>query len=552
LTPPAELVFRRGRVLTVDRSFSIASAVAVRDGVIVRVGDDTEVSDLIGSATTVVDLNGATLLPGINDAHLHGCRFGMTRPPLAVDVSYPSVSSIADIVAAVEDIAGTVPAGTWIRGRGWDPAYLTECTGSPGLLPHRRDLDAVTPNHPVCLTDFSGHAAWLNSAALAATWLDRDVQPPEGGIVETDEGGPTGLLREAAVAVVNAAMPARAAHELRAAIRAAVADCNRRGITSFTDPGLTVEEVEAYDDLAKEGQLSARVTGLLLPQWPAGSAAEFASSLDGWPNAAPTVPRHFNVTGVKIFADGIPPNRTSWMAEPYVGGGHGCLATHGPTDDDKVDELRRMIAHAHRTGYQIGVHVTGDRAIDAVVDAFAAAQDARPRQDPRHYVIHADFLSAESMKTLSERGFGANMNPTIKWVIADAEEAVVGSQRAGYEMPYRDAIDAGVRVTSGSDAPVTQPDWLQGLSTMMVREGRATGAVSGPDQRIELAAALRTYTIDAAWQDFADHWKGSIEVGKVADLCVVEGDLLTIDPRDLPNLDVLYTVVAGQVVHARD
>ncbi len=208
-----------------------------------------------------------------------------------------------------------------------------------------------------------------------------------------------------------------------------------------------------------------------------------------------------------------------------------------------------MIRHAHVAGHQMGVHVTGDRAIDTVADAFAAAMAAHPRPDARHYLIHGDFLTAHSMKVLAAHGFGVNMNPTIKWTVADMEEDFVGAGRAAYAWPYRDALDAGVRVASGSDAPVTHPDWRQGIATMMLRESKATGRVSGPEQRIGLAEAVRTYTIDAAWQDFADDWKGSLEPGKVADLCVLDGDLLAADPHDIPEMPVVLTVMDGQVVH---
>ncbi|SDJ04435.1 hypothetical protein SAMN05192558_10419 [Actinokineospora alba] len=538
-------------MLTVDPAFTVASAVAIRRGTIVAVGADGDVVSMIGPETTVIELDGATVVPGINDAHLHGVGYGMTRPPMVLDLLHPSVMSIAEIVRAVGTAAETTPPGTWIRGRGWDQALLAECRADRSRAPHRRDLDAVSPHHPVLLTDFSGHAAWVNTVAIATTGLGTRVATPPGGIIDTEDGEPTGIVREAAVAVFSEAIPAPSRAEQIDAIEAAVAECARRGITSYTDPGLTASEVDAYEALAAEGRLHARVTGLLLPQRPVGTAADFKDVLDNWPTPTGTNQLRFRIAGVKIFADGIPPNRTSWMSEPYEDGGHGCLSTHGDTDDVRIAELHTMIEHAHRCGHQIGVHVTGDRAIDAVVAGFITAQRDAPNADPRHYIIHADFLSRASMTLLSANGFGANMNPTIKWVIADAENDVVGPERAGYEMPYRDALAAGVTVTSGSDAPVTSPDWLQGISTMILREARGSGAVSGPDQRIDLEAALRTYTINAAWQDGAEGWKGSIETGKVADLCVLDGDLLTADPHDIPHLTVRYTVLDGEIIYAQ-
>ncbi|WKX68980.1 amidohydrolase [Streptomyces sp. XD-27] len=558
----ADLVFLNGSVLTVDPDFTVASALAVTDGVISAVGDRDDVAPSIGPGTQVVDLDGGTLLPGINDSHLHGCAFGIGMPPLSLDVSHPAVRSIADVAEAVRDAAAHTPAGEWISGHGWDPGYLAECVADPSRLPTRHDLDAVSPDHPVLLYSFSGHATWVNSAALARAGVDRDAVDAYGPLIVTDAAGePTGLLQEGAQDLVHRALPALSPQVRAEAIKSTLATLARVGVTSYTEPGLgpggdslmrgalAQSTLEVYRRLLAGGELTARVSVLLLPTGMVGTAEEFIQALGGAGGLTTADPRLLNVVGVKIFADGIVPNKTAWMHEPYVGGGCGSLCVGGDTDDERVAEVGRMIRHAHAAGYQIGVHVTGDRGIDAVVDAFAAAAAEHPRNDPRHYVIHGDFLTARSMKTLAEHGFGVNMNPTIKWVVADVEEEFVGPERAAYAWPYRDALDAGVTVASGSDAPVTFPDWRQGVATMLLRESKASGRVSGPDQRIQLAEALRTYTVNAAWQDFAEEWKGSLEVGKVADLCVLAGDLLSADPRDIPGMPVVLTVVGGEVVY---
>ncbi|CAL9337094.1 amidohydrolase [Streptomyces sp. enrichment culture] len=558
----ADLVFLGGRVVTVDAEFSVASALSVTGGLISAVGDRDDVAPLVGPGTRVVDLRGATLLPGINDSHLHGCAFGMATPPLSLDLGHPAVSSLADVAEAVREAAARVPDGRWITGHGWDTGYLDECALDPSRQPSRRDLDAVSPHHPVALYSFSGHATWVNSKALELMGIDRHTVAPPGGAVVVDEAGePTGLLHEGAQALVQNALPALSRQERTDAIRSTLATLARLGVTSYTEPGLGpggdgimrgalgAETLDVYRRLLADGELTARVGVLLLPTGMASTAEEFARALTARSDSGDADPRRLAIHGVKIFADGIVPNRTAWMHEPYVGGGCGSLCVGGETDAERVAEIEAMIRHAHAAGHQMGVHVTGDRAIDTVADAFAAAMAERPRPDARHYVIHGDFLTAHSMKVLAEHGFGVNMNPTIKWTVADMEEAFVGPGRAAYAWPYRDAIDAGVHVASGSDAPVTHPDWRQGVATMVLRESKAAGRISGPEQRIGLAEAIRTYTIDAAWQDFADDWKGSLEPGKVADLCVLDGDLLTADPHDIPSMPVVLTVVDGQVVH---
>jgi predicted amidohydrolase YtcJ len=545
----ADLLLYNGSVVTVDPEFRVASAVAVKDGFIIAVGSDADVRPLAGPATEVIDLQGNTVLPGINDSHLHGLNLGLTSPPNCVPVAYPEVRTIAEILERVREAAKAASPGEWIFGRGWDAAYLKECLESE-RQPNRFDLDEVSPDNPVYLQDFSGHAAWVNTAALQAGNITAATVPAAGGLIEKDERGePTGILRESAQQPVREARPAPGAEQIRQAILTALASLRTLGITSITEPGLEALAIDTYDSLLQSDELSARVNILFMPTGLATEGEKFKRALDGLRKPEPTNPRKLTLSGVKVFADGIPPNRTAWMHKPYVGGGHGSLCVHGETDEQRETELNEVIRHAHDAGHQIGVHVTGDRGIDAVVDAFAAAQRENPREDPRHYIIHGDFLTRHSMDLLKEHGFGVNMNPTIKWTIADAEEAVVGIERAEYEWPYRDALDVGLPVTSGSDAPVTTADWRQGVATMLLRESKGSGRVSGPEQRITLAEALRTYTINAAWQDFAEDWKGSIEVGKVADLCVLHGDLLHTSAHDIPAMDILYTVFDGNIVY---
>jgi hypothetical protein len=210
-----------------------------------------------------------------------------------------------------------------------------------------------------------------------------------------------------------------------------------------------------------------------------------------------------------------------------------------------------MIRVAHEAGFQLGVHVTGDRAIETVVDAFVAANGASPRPDARHYVIHGDFIGASSLAALAAHGYGINMNPSIKWTISDLMDEVVGPERSAYQWPVRSAFEAGVPVCASSDAPITEPDWRQGVAAMLLRESKASGRQSGADQCVGLAEALRAYTVNPARQDFAESWKGSVEVGKVADLCVLDRDLLATDPHDITGVEIDLTVFDGRVVFER-
>ncbi|MFI7058380.1 amidohydrolase [Streptosporangium canum] len=564
MSTTADLIMVDGDVLTVDADFSVARAVAVRDGRILAVGGNAEIEALAGPGTRVIDLAGRTVLPGINDSHLHGATWGLTRPPFALSVGHPAVTSIADVAEAVRQAAATTPPGEWITGLGWDLGYLAECLADPARRPHRRDLDGVSPDHPVCLTDFSGHTAWVNSRALELAGITRDTVAPAGGVIDADAGGePTGLLKESAQAVVQGLIPPATVERRKEAIRSAVASLHAQGITSYTEPGLgpggteilggglSTETLQAYVELVRAGELASRVSVLLLPAPMGGSAADVTAGLAGLDTTAGLDRERLAVIGVKLFADGVPPNETAWMHDPYVSGNQGALCVHGADAGLRQAELAEMIRVVHAAGYQLGVHVTGDRAIDAVVDAFVAAYGAHPRPDARHYVIHGDFVSAGSLAKLAAHGYSVNMNPAIKWTIADLMDEVVGKERSDYQWPVRSAAEAGLAVCAGSDAPITEPNWRQGVAAMMLRESKATGRASGPEQCVSLEVAIRAYTVNAARQDFAESWKGSIEPGMVADLCVLGGDLLAADPHDIPAIPIDLTVFDGRVVYER-
>ncbi|MDI3387827.1 amidohydrolase [Streptomyces sp. B-S-A8] len=560
----ADLILTGGDVLSMDAAFSVAQAVAVRDGRILAVGSDAAIAAHTGPDTHVIELSGRTVLPGINDSHLHAAAWALTGPPFALNTGHPAVRSIADIVAAVRTAAAGTPLGEWITGLGWDVGYLEECLADPARRPHRSDLDAAAPDHPVCLTDFSGHMVWANSKALALAGISHGTRSPTGGVIETDAAGePTGILKETAQALVQGLIPPATVSRRKDAIREAVAALHAEGITSYTEPGLgpggaeilggglDTTTLDAYIELARAGQLAARVRVLLLPAPMGGSAVDVAAGLKGLAVPDDVDARRLAVIGVKVFADGVPPNETAWMQDPYPGGGHGSLCVHGASAGLKQAELAEMIRVAHTDGYQVGVHVTGDRAIDAVVDAFVDAQRDHPRPDARHYVIHGDFASAQSLAKLAAHGYGINMNPAIKWTIADLMDGIVGNDRSEYQWPVRSAAEAGIAVCVGSDAPITAPNWRQGVASMLLRESKATGRVSGPGQRVSLETALRAYTVNPARQDFAESWKGTIEPGKVADLCVLGGDLRATDPHDIPALPIDLTVLDGHIVFER-
>ena len=560
----ADLVIINGKIVTVDKEFSIAQAVAVKDGKIIAVGENGDLKELVGKKTKVLDLKGKTVLPGINDAHIHAVAYWGTRPPLALDVGYPTVKSISDIVKMVGEKVKTVQDGEWIQGWGWDEGYLQECLKDPAKHPTKWDLDSASPNNPVCLTDFSGHVIWVNSKALALAGVTKTTPLPSGGEIIRDPatGEPIGLLKELpAEGLVMRAIPPLTREQKREAILAAMKGLNSLGITSITEPALGPgggefqggllgsECISVYNDLYNEGKLSVRVNIMLLfGEYGALSFKDLRQGVSylgihtGFGN------EWLRIAGVKLFADGIPPAKTAWMHEEYVGGGNGKLSLPGKTDEERYNELINMIVYAHKHGFQLGIHATGGRAIDACVDGFVKAIEEYP-WDARHYVIHSDFTTPECAKRMAKYNIGACVQSGIKWTISDYMDSLIGEQRSARQWPLRTLIDAGVHLSGSSDAPVSYPNWKLGIEAAVLRESKATGKVSGPEQCISREEAIRTYTVGGAWQDHMENIKGSIEIGKLADFCVLDEDILTVDPHQIKDIRTVMTIVGGKIVY---
>jgi predicted amidohydrolase YtcJ len=560
----ADLVIINAKVITVDPEFSIQQAIAVTDGKITVVGSNQDVQSLIASDTRVLDLKGKPILPGINESHMHAPFFGASRPPLSLDLTFPTVKSIPDMVEALRQKTAEVKPGEWIRGFGWDQSSLEECRNDPSRLPRKGDLDAVSPDHPVAFTDFSVHTLLVNSKALEVAGITRDTPDPPSGEIERDpDGVPTGIFKEpGAQALVAAHVPLLTREEKKTALLTTLQHLNANGVTSFTDaaigPGgetflygvMSAEFIDLYQELLSEGKLSARVgVLLLLGDYGALTYQDLEKGLKAFQAPAGIEKTWLQFSGVKIFADGIPLTYTSWMNEDYVSGdkGHGRSVIPGKTDDEQRQNLIDMIKLVHRHGFQIGLHATGDRAIDAAIDGFVDAVQEVPG-DPRHYIIHGDFISPAKAEVLARNNFGIAMQPFINVMISDFESAVVGEARAAYEWPMRTVLNAGANLTSSSDAPVTYPNWRLGVQAAVLREGLVTGNVSGPEECITVEDAIRTYTINGAWQDRMDTVKGSIEVGKVADFCIIADDILRVDPHKIGEIGVLMTIVGGRIV----
>jgi predicted amidohydrolase YtcJ len=561
----ADLVLVNGKIATVDNNFRIAQAVAVKGDRIVAVGTDKEIKKHVDVRTEVIDLKGRTVLPGINDAHIHAALYGGTRPPLTIDVGYPAVKSIRDIVGAVAEKVKECSPGEWIRGMGWDEGYLEECVKDPARYPHRRDLDAVSPDNPVILGHYTQHEAWVNSRAMEIAGITRDTPTPEGGVIAKDpgDGEPTGIFSEfPAQALVMKTVPLWTREEKRRGIQAMMREMNSLGITSITEGALGPggdefqgglfgsECISIYHDLLDEGRLTLGVGWLyLFGEYGDCTFADFQEIIPRLGIHSGFGNEWLHLAGVKIFADGTPMTRTAWMHEDYPdGSGRGSLVVPGSNEEERRNELIKMICLAHRFGFQVGVHAIGGRAIEATIDGFLRAEREIPK-GLRHYVLHADFISDEYIRLASENDIGLGVQPILKWTFSDSMDKLVGIELSTRQFPLRKMLDAGVHVAAGSDAPVVYPSWQAGIQAAVLRESKATGTIRGPEQCITVPEAIKMYTRGGAWQEHAETIKGSIEAGKLADLCILDRDILSIEPHEIKDIKNLMTMVGGNIVY---
>ena len=545
-----------GDVRTMDGRRTRATAVALCGSSITAVGTDAEVGAARGPTTRVLELDGRTVLPGINDSHAHVGWWALATAAGSLDVRparAPSVSAVQDLVAGA---AARVRRGTWILGYGWDQTRFED-----RRLPTRAELDLVAPHHPVALTHFSGHAMWVNGEALRRAGIDRATTVPAGSAVVRDAGGdPSGVLLEpGATGLVARLVPAPEVAELAGILEQAIAALHRLGITSFTEPALapgdpdrafTFAFAEAYAHLARAGRLTARVSVLeFFHRHGVTAGDDVRRGVREEPRLAGADPRRLRIGGVKLFADGVFSARTSWLREPYVGGGRGSLVVDGADEQARLKQLRSAIGVAHDAGRQVQVHATGDAAVAATVEAMVDAQRRTPRDGPGHVLIHGVLTDAGTLDRMARHGIGLNAQPTVARIVGGNLFAVLGPERARHQSPLRWAVDAGVPLALSTDIPIApDPDWRTTVADAVLRETETGPAIAG--QRLTVDEALHGVTVAGARQDGADGWKGTIEPGKVADLCVLDGPLRDDDVTALQTTGVAATFFDGELVHA--
>lgn len=545
---PADLVIHSGTVVTLDRESTTAEALAVRDGRVLAVGSSADMRDLAGPGTRQVDLAGGSVMPGVNDSHLHLSWHALARPERSLDLS--AVTTLAQARRLVAERAAALPADAWLLGRGWSAPRLRGA-GPDG--PTRADLDDVCGGRPVLLEHFSSHAAWVSSEALRRAGITAATPDPEGGRVVRDPGTgePTGLLAETAIELVHAAVPAVPEAQLRDLMALALSDLNARGVTSLTDPVVGAGLLRDYVALREAGRLTARVTVLHHWSWPSvrttlaqlEDAVRLVGAVTGFGDDL------LRIGGCKLFADGVAALETAWMRTAYPSGHCGSLVTEGRTDAEREANLRAQVVLLHRHRFQVQVHATGDRACDAVVAAFDEAMTVDPWPRARHVLIHANLPSPGAIAALARHGLVANTNLLIKRQSAAAVRPKLDERLWHAMMPVGSMMAAGVVVADASDAPITDPDWRVAVQMLESRYVPDLDLVLGPEERVTREQALRAWTSNPAYQDHQEHAKGSIEPGKLADLVVLDRDVLAVPVADLTAVRPVLTLLGGRVVH---
>ena len=546
---PADLVLRGGRVATVDADNTVAEAVAVRGAWIAAVGADEDVAALIGPNTEVVELDGRLAVPGFIEGHGHYMGLGNAKTILDLN----DATNWEAIVAMVAEAVTRAEPGEWIRGRGW---HQEKWDRPPDPVveggPVHASLSAISPDNPVLLGHASGHAGFANALAMELAGYDRDSEPPPGGeLVRDAEGALTGLLRETADRPVAAAFAeaqsGRSPEEIDAAFRleAALAaeEALSKGVTSFQDAGAGFATIDRLRQLEAEGVLPVRLYVMVRGR----SNEEMDARLPEYymPSEGDD---YLTVRSIKRQIAGALGSHGAWLLEPYED-----MPSSTGLVLETVEDIAGTAHVAVKHGYQVNTHAIGDRANREVLDIYQSVFDSAGVDgvDVRWRIEHAQHVHPSDVARFAELGVIASMQGVHATSDAPWVYRRLGAERAeSGAYLWRAFIDAGVVVNNGTDVPVEDIDPLASFHASVVRK-TAAGDDFFPAQRMTRTEALRSYTVNNAFAAFEEDYKGSLETGKLADIVVLDRDILQIPDAELPDAQVDLTIVGGVVRYAR-
>ncbi len=536
---PADLVLRNGKIVTVDDTNPEAQALAVRGNEIVAVGTNDEVDAYRSEMTTVIDLDGQLAIPGFIEGHGHFLGVGNAQMQLRLMDTQNWEEVVSVVAAAVEQ----AQPGQLIRGRGWhqekwDPLPEPNVEGFPL---HDR-LSEVSPDNPVLLTHASGHATFANALAMEMSGITRDTPNPDGGeILRDSRNNPIGVFRETASRLLSAASADATPPDPRRQAELAVAEALSKGVTSFQDAGSSFETVDLLKNMVDDGGLGIRLWVMLRESNEALAARGADYRMVGYGN------NHLTVRAIKRSIDGALGSRGAWLLEPYSDSPESTgLNTTTP------ESISNTAAWAIANDFQLCVHAIGDRANRETLDIFQRVFEANPdKTDLRWRDEHTQHLHPDDIPRFAELGVIASMQGVHCTSDAPYVVARLGEQRAEEgAYVWKTLLETGAVVSNGTDAPVEDISPLANYYATVSRK-LADGSLFYPDQRLSRLEALQTYTINAAIAAFEEDIKGSLSVGKLADITVLSKDVMTISEDEIPSTEVVYTIVGGKVMYSQ-
>ena len=541
---PADLILKSTRIFTAEpgENATMSGSIAIADGRIAFVGSDEEAAAYVGLETTVTDLGDAFVCPGFHDSHLHFFPSAMDRSPYVV---FCEGTCPEDCVEALKQVEDMRPKDEFMLSYGWyHPLW-----DNP-VLPTKDILDAAYPDRPVCLQSGDSHTLWTNSKGLEKFGITKDSVPPAGGVYQKDENGElTGIIQETAATALIPTMLAFSEEETNAGIAQFLADLNAEGITSVCDvsllavPGGDFVRDDVYRALEERGDLTVRIN-------------MFPTALEDLSRARKLRDEFadndlLRSPGLKQFFDGVSSTHTAWLTEPYANAHFDGDCGSPVTDPER---MRRIVLGAAEEGFAVRIHTIGDKAIHVALDIF---EEARAKFGPvkgQNGLEHLENFLPEDIARLAELDVSANCQPPHTVLDPNGIERDLGPERAQWMWPYRSYLDKGVKFSFGTDSPVVDINSREVIYDAVTRQSPATGEPVGgwqPQERICAADAIRAYTLGSAIAAGRGDEVGSLAVGKLADIAVLDTDLTTCDPEDILRANVLATYLGGKKVYER-
>jgi len=526
LAQPADLAVTNAHIYTVNPKAPRATALAVRKGVILAIGND--VRGAIGPSTKMIDARGAAILPGLIDSHGHVRGLGTALET----VDLRGITSEKEIADKIRAAAKNAKPGEWILGRAWDQNLWTT-----KQFPAADSLTQAAPANPVSLTRVDGHAVWVNRKALEIADVNAATKDPPGGRVLRDAAGkPSGVFLDNANSLIESKIPAATQEQVQRRLLHALEECARLGITTVHDAGVDQADIDGYKALIRKGEMPIRVYAML--HGPANPA------LDAWLARGPEIGDYLTIRSIKLYADGALGSRGAAMLAPYSDdpGNRGLLIT------DRAG-IRGVAEKAVARGFQVNTHAIGDAANRAAIDAYGDV--LKGPNDHRFRVEHAQVVAPEDFVKFQKYSVLASMQPTHATSDMPWAEARLGPERVKGAYAWQTFLKLGVHVPSGSDFPVENPNPLWGLYAAITRQDRSGQPAGGwfPGQRMTREEALRSWTTEGAYAAFEENKKGSLEIGKMADFIMLSGDVMSMPVIDIWKTKVTLTVVGGKIVH---